>query len=49
VDVHVHWLRAKIEADPATPRLLRTVPGFGYRYDPPGHGLPANELLTTGS
>ena len=49
VDVHVHWLRAKIEADPATPRLLRTVPGFGYRYDPPGLGLPANELLTTGS
>jgi hypothetical protein len=49
VDVHVHWLRAKIEADPATPRLLRTVPGFGYRYDPAGHGLPANELLTAGS
>jgi hypothetical protein len=49
VDVHVHWLRAKIEVDPATPRLLRTVPGFGYRYDPAGHGLPANELLTTGS
>jgi Transcriptional regulatory protein, C terminal len=48
VDVHVHWLRAKIEADPAMPRLLRTVPGFGYRYDPPGHGLLANELLTTG-
>jgi hypothetical protein len=49
VDVHVHWLRAKIEADPATPRLLRTVPGFGYRYDPPGWGMPANELLTIGS
>jgi DNA-binding winged helix-turn-helix (wHTH) protein len=48
VDVHVHWLRAKIEADPATPRLLRTVPGFGYRYDPPGHGRLDNELLTTG-
>jgi hypothetical protein len=49
VDVHVHWLRSKIEADPATPRLLRTVPGFGYRYDPPGWGTTANELLTIGS
>jgi DNA-binding winged helix-turn-helix (wHTH) protein len=49
VDVHVHWLRSKIEADPAMPRLLRTVPGFGYRYDPPGWETAANELLTTGS
>ncbi|HLF24817.1 MAG TPA: response regulator transcription factor [Anaerolineae bacterium] len=31
VDVHVQRLRAKIEADPAQPRFLRTVRGFGYR------------------
>ena len=30
VDVHVHWLRAEIEEDPATPRYLQTVRGVGY-------------------
>jgi two-component system response regulator RegX3 len=30
VDVHVHWLRAQIEADPANPVLLETVRGVGY-------------------
>ncbi len=30
VDVHVHWLRAEIEADPAAPALLQTVRGVGY-------------------
>jgi DNA-binding response OmpR family regulator len=30
VDVHVHWLRAEIEQDPANPRFLQTVRGVGY-------------------
>jgi DNA-binding response OmpR family regulator len=30
VDVHVHWLRAEIEDDPANPQLLETVRGVGY-------------------
>jgi len=30
VDVHVHWLRAEIEVDPAAPVLLQTVRGVGY-------------------
>jgi DNA-binding response OmpR family regulator len=30
VDVHVHWLRREIEADPANPLLLQTVRGVGY-------------------
>ena len=30
VDVHVHWLRAQIEADPANPTYLETVRGVGY-------------------
>ena len=30
VDVHVHWLRAEIEDDPANPRYLHTVRGVGY-------------------
>jgi len=31
VDVHIHNLREKLEADPANPELLVTVRGFGYR------------------
>jgi DNA-binding response OmpR family regulator len=31
VDVHVRWLREKIEADPSAPRVLETVRGVGYR------------------
>ena len=31
IDVHVGKLRQKIEADPANPRHLLTVRGFGYR------------------
>ena len=30
VDVHVHWLRAAIEPDPASPSYLHTVRGVGY-------------------
>jgi two-component system, OmpR family, response regulator ResD len=36
VTVHVRRLREKIEDDPARPRLLTTVWGVGYRFDPPG-------------
>jgi DNA-binding winged helix-turn-helix (wHTH) protein/tetratricopeptide (TPR) repeat protein len=35
VDTSICRLRRKLEADPAAPRHLRTVPGEGYRYDPP--------------
>ncbi len=31
VDVHVRWLRLKIEKDPSKPLLLGTVRGVGYR------------------
>ncbi len=30
VDVHVHWLRSRIEADPASPEFIHTVRGVGY-------------------
>lgn len=33
VDVHVRWLRSKIEADPGRPVHLVTVRGVGYRLD----------------
>jgi DNA-binding response OmpR family regulator len=34
VDVHIRWLRSKIEADPDQPQTLVTVRGVGYRLDP---------------
>ena len=34
VDVHVRWLRSKIEANPDAPQTLVTVRGVGYRLDP---------------
>ena len=30
VDVHVRWLREKLEEDPANPRLIQTMRGVGY-------------------
>ncbi|MGP1385504.1 MAG: response regulator transcription factor [Thainema sp.] len=32
VDVHIRWLREKIEDDPSNPKYLKTVRGFGYRF-----------------
>lgn len=34
VDVHIRWLRTKLEADPAAPQMLITVRGSGYRFVP---------------
>lgn len=31
VDVHIRWLREKIEEDPSSPKYVQTVRGFGYR------------------
>ncbi len=33
VDVHIRWLREKIEFDPANPQRILTVRGIGYRFD----------------
>ncbi len=33
VDVHVRWLREKIELDPANPTRIVTVRGAGYRFE----------------
>ena len=33
VDVHVRWLRQKIEKDPANPSRIVTVRGGGYRFE----------------
>lgn len=31
VDVHIRWIREKLEADPSHPVYIKTVRGFGYR------------------
>jgi DNA-binding response OmpR family regulator len=33
VDVHVRWLREKIEDDPSSPQRIVTVRGVGYRFE----------------
>jgi DNA-binding response OmpR family regulator len=32
VDVHIRWLREKIEADPGAPQFILTVRGTGYKF-----------------
>jgi two-component system alkaline phosphatase synthesis response regulator PhoP len=32
LDVHIRWLREKIEVNPSQPRLIQTVRGVGYRF-----------------
>lgn len=32
VDVHIRWLREKLELDPSQPQYIVTVRGFGYRF-----------------
>jgi two-component system alkaline phosphatase synthesis response regulator PhoP len=36
IDMHVLKLRKKLEDDPEAPRLIQTVHGVGYRFDPHG-------------
>jgi len=33
VDVHVRWLREKVEVDPSDPQRIVTVRGVGYRFE----------------
>lgn len=35
LDVHIRWLRLKIEEDPAIPLYIQTVRGHGYRFAGP--------------
>jgi len=32
IDVHVAWVRQKLEDNPQNPRYIRTVRGVGYRF-----------------
>jgi len=35
LDVHMSWIRAKLEDDPTDPRYCNTVRGVGYRFESP--------------
>lgn len=35
LEVHIRWLRLKIEDDPTIPRFVQTVRGYGYRFIAP--------------
>jgi len=36
VDIHVAWLRQKLEENPKFPQWIRTVRGLGYKFTAPG-------------
>jgi DNA-binding response OmpR family regulator len=39
IDVHIRWLREKLEPDPANPIMIHTVRGIGYRFQDPSPAL----------
>jgi DNA-binding response OmpR family regulator len=49
VDVHVRWLRMKLERDAGAPRLIQTIYSVGYKFvpTPAEEGAGVNNLLTT--
>lgn len=38
IDIRIARIRKKVEVDPATPRVIKTVRGAGYIFVPPGRG-----------
>ncbi len=46
VTEHVRRLRAKIEPEPHHPRMLHTVRGVGYRFDPPAEAATDRDAST---
>ncbi len=36
LDVHIRWVREKIEESPSQPRYIQTIRGVGYRFATPG-------------
>lgn len=38
IDIRIARIRKKVEVDPATPRVIKTVRGAGYMFVPPGRG-----------
>jgi two-component system OmpR family response regulator len=51
VDVHIRWLREKIELDPSKPHYIHTVFGVGYKFEPgaANHHEPTGSGAATGA
>ena len=47
LDVHIHWLRQRIEDDPRRPRLVETIRQYGYRFRPFGPGDGDRAILVS--
>jgi len=43
LDVHIAWLRKKLEDDPADPRYITTIRGVGFRFVEPRYVAPPDE------
>jgi two-component system response regulator RegX3 len=43
LDVHISWLRKKLEDDPSSPRYITTVRGVGFRFAAPDDVAPSAE------
>ncbi|MBW4563628.1 MAG: response regulator transcription factor [Mojavia pulchra JT2-VF2] len=39
VDVHIGQLRKKMEVDTSVPEYIKTVRGYGYKFEPPGNAI----------
>lgn len=48
IDVHIRWLREKLEADPANPVIIHTVRGIGYRFQSSALPLALQRTSTSG-
>ena len=46
VDVHVHWLRSRIETDPGNPAFIHTVRGVGYVFRRPTERLSVDGAIS---
>lgn len=46
LDVHIRWLREKLEDDPSAPRYIQTVRGYGHRFVDPS-ATPAGASQST--
>ena len=44
VDVHIGWLRQKLEDDPQQPKYIKTIRGRGYRFDQDRAGAVRSSL-----
>jgi two-component system response regulator RegX3 len=40
LDVHIRWLRQKLDDDPSAPRFIHTVRGVGFRFTAPDEWAP---------